>query len=144
MSLRVICRAVVLDQETAKILLVRNKGSDFWYPPGGGWQPETEDILKCVAREVKEEAGISIFATRLLYVEEFRPNNNDVHLELFWFAHPTASTQTSVEDLHGIVEEAKWFSKEDLQLLCVFPERLKNQFWHELSGLLGSPNPFIK
>ena len=144
MNLRTICRAIVLDQETAKILLVRNKGSNFWYPPGGGWQPEKEGLLECVVRETQEEAGVSIYPIRLLYVQEFRPDNDDVHLEIFWFAYPTGSTEITVHDLHGIVEEAKWFSREDLQPLTVYPERLKTQFWHELSSVLTSPNPFLK
>lgn len=144
MNLRTICRAVVLDQETAKILLVRNKGSDFWYPPGGGWEYESEDLIQCVVRETREEAGIDIHPVRLLYVQEFRPGNDDVHLELFWFAYPTGSTQVVVQDLHGIVEEGKWFSKEDLEFLTVYPKRLKSQFWHELSGILTSPSLFLK
>lgn len=144
MNLRVICRAIVLDQEDAKILLVRNADGDFWYPPGGGWQPESEGLMECIVRETVEESGISIYPIRLLYVQEFRPGNDDVHVELFWLAYPISSTETTVHDLHGIVEEARWFSREELQALTVHPARLKDQFWHELSSVLTSPNPFLR
>ncbi len=142
--LRVICRAIVLDHETGKILLVRNKGADFWYPPGGGWN-EKENIECCVVRETEEETGIKIQPVRLLYAQEFRPDNDDVHLELFWFGYPIGPTKLDgIEDLHGIVEEAKWFSREELAEMKVFPERLKDQFWNELAGAFASPNPFIR
>jgi len=145
MALRVICRTIVLDQETAKLLLVRNEGADFWYAPGGGWDHKNESIEQCSIRETEEETGIKIHPVRLLYAQEFRPGNEDVHFELFWFAYPIGPTQIGhINDLHGIVEEARWFSKEEIQPIKVFPERLKNQFWHELSGVLSSPNPFLK
>lgn len=145
MALRVICRTIVLDQETANLLLVRNKGADFWYAPGGGWDYENESIEECSARETEEETGIKIHPVRLLYTQEFRPENGDVHFELFWFAYPIGPTTIeAVNDLHGIVEEARWFSKEELETVTVFPKRLKDQFWHELSNVLSSPNPFLK
>ena len=145
MALRVICRTIVLDQETAKILLVRNRGSNYWYPPGGGWNQEIEGIEQCAVRETEEETGIKIHPVRLLYVQEFRPGNGDVHLELFWFAYPTSSTELhDINDLHGIVEEAKWFSREELQPITVFPKRLKEPFWVELASIITSPNPFLK
>lgn len=145
MALRVICRTIVLDQETARLLLVRNKNADFWYAPGGGWDHEDESIEQCSVRETEEETGIKIHPIRLLYTQEFRPGNDDVHLELFWFAYPIGETEIGdINDLHGIVEEARWFSKEELQDIKVFPKRLREQFWHELSSILSSPNLFLK
>jgi ADP-ribose pyrophosphatase YjhB (NUDIX family) len=134
-----------LDQETARLLLVRNQGTEYWYAPGGGWNHEIESIEQCSVRETEEETGIKIYPVRLLYVQEFRPNNGDVHLELFWFAYPTGSIEIrNIKDLHGIVEEARWFSRDELHPLTVFPKRLKDQFWHELGSALTSPNPFLK
>lgn len=142
--LRVICRAIVLDPETARLLFVRNKDADFWYPPGGGWD-ENESIEQCVTRETEEETGIKIQPVRLIYVQEFRPENDDIHLELFWFGYPIGPTKLgNINDLHGIVEEARWLSREELLRVKVFPKRLKDQFWDELGGALASPNPFMK
>lgn len=145
MALRVICRAIILDQETTRVLLVRNQKASFWYTPGGGWDGEREDLQYCVIRETEEETGIKIHPIRLLYVQEFHPGNGDIHLELFWFAYPLEGTEIPpIADHHGIVEEARWFLREDLQPLKVYPVRLKNQFWHELAGMLTSPNPLIR
>jgi len=145
MAVRIICRAIVIDQENAKVLLVRNAGQSFWYPPGGGWEAEQESVLECVVRETFEEAKIKICPVRLLYVQEFRPDNQDIHLELFWLANPISETEIKdIHDPHGIVEEARWFSHEDLHSMVVYPKRIKEQFWHELGSMLTSPNPFLK
>lgn len=145
MTVRIICRGIILDQETAMLLLVRNKGETFWYPPGGGWKHECETVEECIVRETVEETGIQIQPIRLMYVQEFHPNKTISHLELFWFCVPISSTEiTKIEDLHGITEEARWFSKEDVQTLTVFPKVLKTRFWAELSIALASPNPFLK
>lgn len=146
MALRIICRAIVLDQDSARILLVRNKQSSFWYPPGGGWHEDSEDLQHCVVRETKEEAGIDILPIRLLYVQEFRPANApDIHLELFWFAYPVSSPDIKpIDDQHGIVEEARWFARKELARITVFPFRLRDQFWDELASALTSPNPLLR
>jgi 8-oxo-dGTP pyrophosphatase MutT (NUDIX family) len=145
MTVRVVCRGIILDQDSAKLLLVRNKGSDFWYPPGGGWDHADETIEQCIIRETLEETTIHIQPIRLLYVQEFHPSKEVSHLELFWFCTPISSTKIgNIKDLHGITEEARWFSKEDIQTITVFPERLKSKFWIELSSTLGSPNPLIR
>lgn len=144
MALRVVCRTIVLDQETAHVLLVRNKGETFWYAPGGGWDHEKESIKECLIRETLEETGIKTHPLRLLYVQEFRPGNRDEHLELFWLAFligPAALGE--IHDEHGVVEEARWFSKDELRDIKVFPEKLKDRFWYELSDVLSSPNVFL-
>ncbi len=145
MALRVVCRTIVLDQDNAHILLVRNTGKDFWYAPGGGWDHQKESIKDCLVRETFEETGLKVHPVRLLYVQEFRPGNNDEHLELFWFAFLIdSSTIGNIKDAYGIVEEARWFSKDELQQIKVFPEKLKDKFWYELSSVLSSPNAFLE
>ena len=56
--LRVITRALILDGES--VLLARNKDANFWYPPGGGWEFESESLKDSVSREVTEETGFKI------------------------------------------------------------------------------------
>ena len=67
--LRVLARVLVLKDN--KILLVRNKGANFWYPPGGGWEYAEETITECASREVNEETGYSVDIERLLWLQEF-------------------------------------------------------------------------
>lgn len=143
-QIRVICRAVILDKNNNKILLVRNKGARFWYPAGGGWQPG-ESMTDCVEREVLEETGLIVHLERLLYVQQFSPNAKEVHLEMFWLAYPTHDSELSPGhvDTGGEVHESRWFLREELISLKVFPEILKDQLWNDIAVLVVIPNQFF-
>ena len=145
MNLRGIWRTIVLDSVTNKLRLVRHEGGNFWYAPGGGWEYESESVQECASREAIEETGIAVEVIRLLYVQEFRPNKTDVHIELFWLAHPASNTEIGdIDDQFGTVEEARWFSKEELQSLTVYPVELKERFWNEISeSTTPPPDPFL-
>lgn len=144
MSVRIICRAIILDPQTGRILLVRNRDASFWYPPGGGWE-EAESLRGCLAREAAEETGISILPFRFLYVQEFSPTPGETNLELFWLAHPTGGTELNPDftDIGGIVEERCWFTRNEMRNLNVFPRRLTEEFWNTLGLLQTIPDPFI-
>lgn len=143
-QIRVICRAVILDKKKEKVLLVRNKRAKFWYPAGGGWEPG-ESMTDCVEREVLEETGLTVSLEKLLYVQQFSPNTKEVHLEMFWLAYPTHDSELPSDhvDTGGVVYESRWFSKEELRSLKVFPEVLKNQIWSDISVLSAVPNQFF-
>jgi 8-oxo-dGTP diphosphatase len=147
MNIRIISRVVVYDQENKKILLAKNKGANFWYPPGGGWEYEHENILECGVREIKEEAGVDIEIGRLLYVQEFHATPDTIFLETFWLGAPLKNQDLlkSHADLdpNGQVEMVKWFDKGSLQELTVFPKRLKDAFWKNVGGATSEEDPFI-
>lgn len=146
-SIRILARVVTYDAINKKILLVRNKNTNFWYAPGGGWEHEKENILECAVREVKEEAGIDVQILRMLYMQEFHATPGTIFFETFWLAKP--SGETKISELHidldpnGAVQEARWFSQEEIQALKIFPKRLKNTFWEHIDSLLTSEDPFI-
>lgn len=136
--LRVITHALILDGES--VLLARNKDANFWYPPGGGWEFESESIKDSVSREVTEETGYKVDVGRLLWVREFRePEKDKVSLETFWTTEVSAhNTQTVAglsvhidHDQNGAVEQCKWFTFDELQEVKVLPgfikERLQNK-----------------
>jgi ADP-ribose pyrophosphatase YjhB (NUDIX family) len=133
MKIKLLARTITHDPEHNKILLVRNKGTAFWYAPGGGWEYDRENILECAAREVHEETGLHVKVKRLLYVQEFHEKVDSIFFETFWLAEPAAEKDldpTHVDlDPNGSVEEARWFDKDSLTELKVFPKRLKNTFW---------------
>jgi len=147
MNVRILARVITYDPVGKKILLVRNKDTNFWYVPGGGWEHEKENILECASREVKEEAGLDIQVLRLLYVQEFHATPETIFFETFWLAKPAGDTELSKLhidlDPNGAVEEANWFSKSEIQELKVFPKRLKNTFWDNVDSLLETEDPFI-
>lgn len=138
------CRAIVLDKKTKRLLLVRNKGGNFWYPPGGELE-DNEKIVDCIVREVREETGINVITDRLFYVQYFSPTAKKLNIELFWSAYPIGSTELLKThfDVGGIVEECRWFSKDEIQVLEVYPKKLKKQFWIDFEVLLLIPNLFI-
>ena len=145
MNLRIIARAIIYNNK--KILLVKNKGEDFWYPPGGEWEHKKENIKEAATREAKEETGLDVSISQLLYLQEFHPEKELIFFETFWLAKPLANQdlnkKTIDQDPTGQVEIAKWFSKQELQNLKVFPKRLKNNFWEKIKTIEKEEDPFI-
>lgn len=146
-KLRILARTLVVDDD--KILLVKNKGANFWYPPGGGWEYESETIIECAAREVEEETGYKVDIDKLLWVQEFHEGDK-ILFETFWLSRISEiNTQTADQLKHhvdidpdGAVEEVRWFAQEDIQNLKVFPERVK--FYNALIAEQDNKtNPFI-
>ena len=129
-KLRTISRVMVVNED--KLLLVRNRGANFWYPPGGGWEFEEESLAECAAREVAEETGYKVVVKDLIWVREFREDEK-VFLETFWRASLSADNTQSTDTLsdhidldpNGIVDEAQWFSSAEIADLKVFPEIVK-------------------
>lgn len=145
MKVRILARAVIYSPKTRQILLVKNKGANFWYAPGGGWEHKSETIKQCAAREVLEETGLNVKIQRLLYMQEFHEAPQTIFFETFWLAEPTHNqilNNTHI-DQNGIVETAKWFDQEQIQDVKVFPERLKNNFWNNLEQINNIEDLFI-
>ena len=84
---------------------------------------------------------------RLLYAQEFHATEDAIFFEMFWLAVPKEGAELDEAhidlDPNGQVETAKWYSKEELQDLKVFPKRLKNTFWDNISRMLEDEDPFI-
>lgn len=147
MKIRIIARGILFDNVNSKILLVRNKGSNFWYPPGGDWKHEAETITEGLTREIREEIGIeNVAVERLLFVQGFQESEEQKYLELFWLLSASAdNTNLNHVDLNpnGLVEEKKWLTREDLQGFEVFPSKLKEEFWTKELYTTGKSDPFL-
>lgn len=145
--MRLVTRVVTYDSENKRILLVKNRGQDFWYPPGGGWEYEKENIVECAEREVFEETGLRVKVSRLLYVQEFHENKDFISFETVWLAGPVDGTKLDElhvdRDVDGKVETAKWFSEDEMKEIKVFPKRLQDTFWDNLEKLLQDEDPFL-
>ena len=145
MEVRIISRVVIYNPKKEKLILARNKNAKFWYAPGGGWEHAEENILEAAKREVKEEVGIDVEIGRLLYVQEFQESENRKYFETFWLAEyieEIGGGHVNL-DLSGIVEEIKEFSRDELEDLKVFPNRLKNTFWDNIKNTKDNEDPFI-
>lgn len=147
MNIRILARVITYDSKENKILLVKNRGTNFWYAPGGQWEHKKETILEAAKREVKEETGLNVEIVCLLYVQEFHATEDTIFFETFWLAKPQIYTKLSKLhmdlDPNGQVETAKWFLQTDLQEIKVFPKRLKDTFWKNIKNFLDQEDPFI-
>ncbi len=131
MTLRIVSRAIIFDK--GEILLVKNKGQSFWYPPGGEWKHEKENIKEAASREAREEVGVKVEIKKLLYLQEFHPKKGITFLEAFWLAELSPDQERTLPHNHidseGQVEKAKWHSKEAIKDITVFPKVLRDSFW---------------
>ena len=147
MKIKIVTRVVTYDKDSKNILLVKNRGQGFWYPPGGGWDYDKENIVECAEREVFEETGLKIKIVKLLYVQEFHDAPGSISFETIWLAKPVNGTKLDKlhidRDVNGKVEKAQWFSKGEVQTIKVFPERLQNTFWANIDKFLQNEDPFI-
>ncbi len=147
MKIRLVTRVVTYDSNNRKVLLVKNRDQDFWYPPGGGWDYDKENIVECAEREVLEETGQKVKIIKLLYVQEFHDAQDSISFETVWLAEPTGDTKLDElhidRDMDGKVETAKWFSEKELQTIKVFPKRLQDTFWKNIERFLKEEDPFI-
>jgi ADP-ribose pyrophosphatase YjhB (NUDIX family) len=116
---KVDCRGVVFRDD--KILMVKEIADGGWTLPGG-WCDTGTTPSQNVAREVREESGYTVKATKLLAVYD---RDNQGHTPSLFFlcellgGEPTPSNETS---------EVAWFAEDDL------PENLSNgrTLHHEL------------
>ena len=139
---------MVYDNNSNKVLLVRNRGQNFWYPPGGGWEYETERIIQGAKREVKEETSLNVNIGRLLYVQEFHDKPDSISFEIFWLGWPQANANFNgvgaQDNDDGRVGDVRWFDKEEIRGIKVFPKRLQSVFWKNINSALTQEDPFLE
>jgi 8-oxo-dGTP diphosphatase len=123
--------AGVIIQQEARLLLVRHvvQGKyDFWVCPGGGVKG-SESLEEAACREAKEETGLDVQVTKLVYFEEFF--NPDCRFLKFWFlAHPM-SGELNVSHPDTVAEhivEAAWLRQDELRGRTVFPSVIVQRF----------------
>ena len=142
MKTRIVTRTITYQDD--KILLVKNKNADFWYPPGGEWN-ENEILTQCAERELVEELNIKVRVIKFLYLREYyEKETNRRFLETVWLAEPVSDTRFSVnKNDGGQVDQGRWFTKDDLQNIKLYPKELKDRLWDELQDCLSSDNKYL-
>ena len=121
-------------ERDGRILMVRHRRPgryDFWVCPGGGVQGD-EPLLHAAVREVREESGLEVRVSRLLYVEElFNPECRHVK---FWFAARYVGGEFSTSHPEAAAEhitQASWLSPAEFEGKTVFPTVLSGQYWDD-------------
>lgn len=143
MTHRIRVATIVVDKQ--KVLLVKHvhpkTGFKWWVPPGGGLEEKDASIFDCAKRETFEETNLEVSVSRIIYIREFL--GDSLNLEIFALADShqgglgTKNIQGNGLD-EDFIQDAAWFSKEELQDIVVFPEILKDEFWNDCA--LGFPD----
>lgn len=112
-------RAVVFD-EAGKVLVQHHSSSTlgFYRLPGGGvrFREKAED---CVVREVKEETGLDVAVTRLLWVRDFLEEGSHHSIELFFLASITGGAFTPSPE--GERVDLSFITLEELEKHVFYP-----------------------
>lgn len=137
---RISCGALIV--RGGQILLVRHVQPgryDFWAAPGGGVEGG-EELEAAAEREVLEETGLVIRASRLAYIDHLW-SQTDRTIK-FWFLADYVSGERNVfanPALGESIVAAEWFPLDALPPGHVFPEPLRERFRHDLAS--GFPTP---
>jgi 8-oxo-dGTP diphosphatase len=106
-------------------------------PPGGGLEPSDDSVLECARRETFEETGLTLGELRLVYWREFHELHTDVmNLEMYFLAsnfqgQPTTANLKGKDD-ENYVKGLRWFNRQELAEVQLFPRILRDGFWDHL------------
>ncbi len=117
---------------------LRPEKYDFWVAPGGGVK-EAESLEAAAARETREESGLDVAVSKLVYIEELM--NPECRLVKFWFAATLVGGAIDTSHPDSVAEhivQAAWLTQEDIAQKVVFPPVLLSQYW--LDHAAGFPN----
>lgn len=143
MKHRISAGAIVEHQ--GRFLLVRHCKPgvyDFWVAPGGGVEG-SESLQAAAEREVYEETGLAVTATRLAYIEQLQGAVTR-HVK-FWFA-ATLTRSGAFDHSHpeAVIEhivEAAWIEPAALAAMTVFPLVLTSRWPADREA--GFPAPVV-
>ena len=140
-------RGAVLDPG-GRILMVREARDGRWALPGG-WADVNETPAQCVVREVREEAGIEVRATKLVAAwdrtRQGHPSRAFSCTLLFYLCELVGGEARSEVRPDGLeTTEAAWFARgeipADLSFSRTLPYQVERMFEHALDP--GLPTDF--
>jgi 8-oxo-dGTP diphosphatase len=124
---------VVVDNKVLMVHHFLENQYDFWVLPGGGIE-ENEGIFRAVERELLEETNLKVKSERIAYIEEFMDEGK--YVCKFWvycsLVQGKLSTEHKCTD-EGFLQDAKFFSEEELCGMNAFPEIVRNDLWKDLA-----------
>lgn len=128
--IRLAVRAAILQAD--RVLLVNaypGQASDLWCLPGGGVEPHAS-LPENLAREVREETGLTIAVGAPFLVNEFHDPDRRFHqVEIHFRATLTGPDRLTLADPEGIVNRARWLTRAELASLRHKPDGLAAAIW---------------
>ena len=138
--------AALIFNDKDEILLVQHvhpqTGEQWWVPPGGGLEDCDRSIFECADREVYEETGLSVSTENIAYIREFQDNDTEsLNIEIFCTTGKYSGDLT-IKNICGngpdehYIKDVRWFSKDALKQVTVYPEELKGNLWKHRDSVL--------
>lgn len=119
----VINRVILVNQD--RVLIVRNRGNEFWSLPGGK-QDEGEKGTESARREIIEELGISLNAMKLISRNRLL-KNSCIYDEYYWRSEVDEDQVDAIEpdtSPEGELDEVSWTDINKLDVIEVYPRDL--------------------
>jgi len=112
-------------------LLVRYndlQGKSYLVGPGGGVEDD-ESIIKALTREVKEETGLEVNPSKILFIEDL-VSSKYRFVKIWFLCEPVGGQLMNTQDAidEGIIE-AGWYRKEKLESETVYPPIIMDINW---------------
>ncbi len=127
-------RVIVLDEE-GRMLLVKqhHEDKDIWMVPGGGIE-EGESSSQAAAREVKEETGLDVQVSRLVWHVEEVSDRGQRFVDFFMADIVGGELGLGMDpefDENGqVLREVKFLTREEIKgIKYLYPEYLREEFW---------------
>jgi len=127
-----------------RLLLVSDDREAFWFLPGGHVDPE-ETLEGALVRETAEETGIAVAPEQMLYLREFVDDHLHEHaIECYFLGRIAGGTVRmgadprfrDISTAHGQVTRARWFDRDALRRIVVYPDALRDRLWEDLAAPL--------
>jgi 8-oxo-dGTP diphosphatase len=115
-------RVSVIVIEEGKILLVRHEkqGKTYWVLPGGGVD-YGETVEQAAVRELKEETNLDIALEKLVFVDDFIPEDRHRHVVDVYFTAKVVGGKLEL-GADSIMREVRYFPIEELSDLTFYPK----------------------
>ncbi|WP_418040930.1 NUDIX hydrolase [Paenibacillus xylanilyticus] len=97
--------ALILDDTSSKILMVKNKGNASWSLPGGAVEKE-ETLDQAAIREAKEETGLDVKVQGVIAINECIFEKKQEHAIFFTFSAEVIGGRLELIRPHEISEIA--------------------------------------
>lgn len=127
-------RVLILD-ETGRMLMVKqhHEDKDIWMVPGGGIE-DGEGARQAAVREVKEETGLDIQVSRLVWhVEEVSDRGQrfvDFFLADIVGGELSLGMDPEFDENGQVLREVKFLTREEIKnIKYLYPEYLREEFW---------------